>query len=429
MIDILIILVLLVLNGLFAMCEIALVSSRKARLEQQSKAGSKGATIALKLLDEPEKFLSTVQIGITLVGILAGAYGAERFTKNLQPFVEKITFLKPIAEEMSFALIVTIITYFSLLIGELVPKTIALNNPEKLTIKLAPFMRGLALVTYPLVWFLSRSTKVFLKMLFIKENKNPPLTEDELKYIIETGSRHGIIEKEESDIMQSVIKFADRKAKDVMTGRKLVSWLDINESKEKILERVSQSTSTKYPVCDGSLDKILGVISVVDLVKLLSSDHKLDLQNYLTEPVFFPENMSSFKILDDFRKKKIHIGFVVNEHGVTEGLITLHDLVEDIIGDLPEGEDEIQIIRRPDGSLLVDAGIKVEEIQKILELSTMTNNNNKTLSDFIIYQLQAAPRTGANIKFGNYRFEIVDMDGSIIDKVLISKIEAAGKNT
>jgi len=421
MVDIAIILGLLILNGLFAMCEIALVSSRKARLEQQSKAGSKGATIALKLLDEPEKFLSTVQIGITLVGILAGAYGAERFTKNLQPYMEQIDFLKPIAEEVSFTLIVTVITYFSLIIGELVPKTIALNNPEKLTIKLAPFMRGLAMVTYPLVWFLSRSTKVFLKILFIKENKNPPLTEDELKYIIDTGSRHGIIEKEEGDIMHSVIKFADRKAKDVMTGKKLISWLDINESKDKMLEHVSQSTSTKYPVCDGSLDKIIGVISVVDLIKLFSPNSKIDLRDYLTGPVYFPENMSSFKMLEDFRKRKIHIGFVVNEHGGTEGLITLHDLVEDIIGDLPEGEDENQIIKRPDGSLLVDATIKTEEIQKLLELTNMTKNNNKTLADFIIYQLQATPRTGANIKFGNYRFEIVDMDGSIIDKVLISK--------
>lgn len=419
MIDILIILFLLTLNGLFAMCEIALVSSRKGRLEQKAKQGSKGAAIALKLLDEPEKFLSTVQIGITLVGILAGAYGAEQFTKNLQPLIEQITFFKPIAEEVSFALIITIITYFSLIIGELVPKTIALNNPEKLTIKLAPFMRGLAIVTYPLVWFLSRSTKIFLKILFIKENKNPPLTEDELKYIIETGSRDGVIEKEEGDIMQRVITFADRKAKDVMTGKKLIAWLDVNESKEKILDYVIQSESTKYPVCDGSLDKILGVISVLDLIKLFSANSRNNLRDYLTEPVYFPENMSSFKILDDFRKKKIHIGFVVNEHGGTEGLITLHDLVEDIMGDLPEGEK--QIIKRPDGSLLADAAIKIGEIQSTLGLTNMSNGNCKTLSDFIIYQLQSSPKTGMSFKFGNYRFEIVDMDGSIIDKVLISK--------
>lgn len=421
MIDVIIILGLLILNGLFAMCEIALVSSRKARLEQQAKAGSKGATTALKLLDEPEKFLSTVQIGITLVGILAGAYGAERFTENLRPFMERVKIIKPFAEEVSFVLIITIITYFSLIIGELVPKTIALNNPEKLTIKLAPFMRGLTIVTYPLVWFLSRSTKVFLKMLFIKENKNPLLTEDELKYIIDTGSRHGVIEREESDIMHSVIKFADKKAKDVMTGRKLISWLDINESDDKILEYVSQSTSTKYPVCDASLDKIIGVISVLDLIKRSADKRKVDLRGFLTEPVYFPENMSSFKILEDFRKKKIHIGFVVNERGGTEGLITLHDLVENIIGDLPEGQDDIQIIKRPDGSLLVDAMITTEEIQKVLELSNMTNGDNKTLSDFMIYQIQGVPKTGASIKFGSYRFEIVDMDGSIIDKILISK--------
>jgi putative hemolysin len=220
--------------------------------------------------------------------------------------------------------------------------------------------------------------------------------------------------------MHSVIKFADRKARDVMTAKNLISWLDINESKERILDHVSQSTSTKYPVCDGSLDKILGVVSVVDLVKYFSHSN-IDLREYLSEPAFFPENMSSFRILEDFKKKKIHIGFVVNEHGETKGLITLHDLVEDIIGDLPEGEDETQILNRPDGSLLVDGAVKIEEIQNALGLANMSNGNTKTLSEFVAYQLQGTPKTGSHIKFGNYRFEIVDMDGAIIDKVLISK--------
>jgi putative hemolysin len=406
MIEIIIIFLLLLLNGLFAMCEIALVSSKRIRLEQAAKSGSKGALIALKLLAEPEKFLSTVQVGITLVGIIAGAYGAETFTKDLQPYLEKMDFIKPIAEEVTFGLIVAIITYFSLIIGELVPKTIALNNPEKITIRLAPFMRILSLITYPFVIFLSLSTKLLLKLLFIKENKNPPVTEEELKYMIDTGSQHGIIEKEEGDIMHSVIKFADRKARDVMTAKNLISWLDINESKERILDHVSQSTSTKYPV--------------VDLVKYFSHSN-IDLREYLSEPAFFPENMSSFRILEDFKKKKIHIGFVVNEHGETKGLITLHDLVEDIIGDLPEGEDETQILNRPDGSLLVDGAVKIEEIQNALGLANMSNGNTKTLSEFVAYQLQGTPKTGSHIKFGNYRFEIVDMDGAIIDKVLISK--------
>jgi putative hemolysin len=425
MTEIIIILALLILNGLFAMCEIALVSSRKSKLEQSAKQGSKGAKTALDLLKEPEKFLSTVQIGITLVGIIAGAYGGEAFTKNLQPYVEQVAWLKPYAEEVAFALIVAVITYFSLIIGELVPKSIALNNPEGITITFAPFMRGLAIVTYPFVVFLSLSTKLFLKLFMIKQRNDPPVTEDELKYMIETGSQHGIIEKQESDIMHSVFKFGDRRADNVMTQRRDITWLNINQSKEEILANIFQSTYTKFPVCDESLDKIIGVVSIRDIL-MYANNNSFNLKEHLIDPIFFPQGTPALKILDTFRKKKVHIGFVVNEYGGIEGMITLHDLVENLIGDFPEigDNDEVQIIKRDDGSFLIDGELKLEELKKELKIEKLPNENSyATLAGFIIYQIHVIPKVGDSFVFKNYKFEVMDMDGNRIDKVLISPLK------
>jgi putative hemolysin len=430
MTEIFIIVALLVLNGLFAMCEIALVSSRKSKLEQKSGQGSNGAKTALNLLKEPEKFLSTVQIGITLVGIIAGAYGGEAFTKNLQPYLEQIAWLKPYAEQAAFISIVIVITYFSLIIGELVPKSIALNNPEGITITFAPFMRGLSIVTYPFVAFLTLSTKLFLKLLMIKERNEPPVTEDELKYMIKTGSLHGVIEEQESDIMHSVFKFGDRKAENVMTRRRDIIWLNINQTKEEILAHVYQSTYTKFPVCNDSLDKIIGVISARDILMYAGSDKPFDLKTHLIDSIFFPQNTPALKILDTFRKKQIHMGFVVNEYGGTEGLITLHNLIENIIGDFPEiGDNDVaQIISRDDDTLLIDGEIEIEEFKKYLKIDILPNEKDYlTLAGFIINQMHSIPKTGDSVILNNYKIEIVDMDGNRIDKVLVSPIKIDNK--
>lgn len=420
--EILIILALLALNGLFAMCEIALVSSKKSRLEQRARQGSNGAKIALNVLKEPEKFLSTVQIGITLVGIIAGAYGAEVFTKDIQPFFEKIEWIRPYAEQVSFILIVIVITYFSLIIGELVPKSIALNNPEPITIIFAPFMRGLSIVTYPFVTFLSLSTKLFLKLLMIRARNEPPVTEEELLYMIETGSQHGIIEKQESEIMHGVFRFGDRKADNVMTRRKDIVWINIDHNKEEILANIFQSSYTKFPVCEGTLDNIIGVVSIRDIIMYAENGKRFDLKEHLVEPIFFPQGMSALKILDTFRKKRIHMGFVVNEYGGTEGLITLHDLVENIIGDLPElgDEDEVKFIKRDDNSFLIDGELEIEELKKLLKLESLPNEKNYvTLAGLMIHQLHIIPKAGDKFTLKNYIFEVMDMDGNRIDKVLV----------
>lgn len=407
------------------MCEIALVSSRKSKLEQKAKQGSKGAKTALTLLKEPEKFLSTVQIGITLVGIIAGAYGGEAFTEYLQPYFERVDVLKQYAGQIAFISIVVIITYFSLIIGELVPKSIALNNPEGITITFAPFMKGLSVITYPFVAFLTLSTKLFLKLLMIKQRNEPPVTEDELKYMIETGSQHGIIEKQESDIMHSVFKFGDRKAYNVMTRRRDMTWININQTKEEIAAKVYQSTYSKFPVCDGSVDKIIGVISVRDILININSDKPFDLKQHLMDSIFFPQYTPVLKILETFQKKQIHMGFVVNEYGGTEGLITLHNLIEDIIGDFPEIDesDEMLITERKDGSWLIDGEIEIEKFKEHLKIDILPNEKDYvTLGGFIINQLHSIPKTGDFTILSNYKVEVVDMDGNRIDKVLVSRI-------
>lgn len=420
--EILIIFLLLLLNGLFAMCEIALVSSKRSRLEQRAIKGSKGAKNALELLNEPERFLSTVQIGITLVGIIAGAYGAEAFTKEIQPYFENLTWIGHYAEEVSFTFIIVIITYFSLLIGELVPKSIAFNNPEAIASACAGFMKMLTKITWPFVWFLSTSTKLILKILIIKERKEPPVTEEELKYMIETGSQHGVIEKQEGEIMHSVFKFGDKQAESLMTPRNDIIWLNLKNDKLQMQAYAFQSAFTKYPVCEDSLDNIKGIISLRDVMHYAQAKESFDINEHILEPLFFLKGTPALKILDVFKKKKIHMGFVINERGETLGMVTLHDLVENIMGDFPEigDNDEVKIIKRADGSLLVDGELKIEELKKLLGIESLSGEKNySTLAGLIIYHLHTIPKAGDSLILHKHKFEIMDMDGNKIDKILI----------
>jgi putative hemolysin len=423
MTEILIIFGLLLLNGFFAMCEIALVSSRKAKLSQSAGNGSKGAKIALDLLEEPEKFLSTVQIGITLVGIIAGAYGGEAFADDVQPFFEQFSWSIEYAEQIAFGAIVGIITYFSLIIGELVPKSIALNNPERITMIFSPVMKGLAIITYPIVFFLTISTKILLKLLRIRERKEPPVTEEELKYMIETGSKHGVIEKQERDILQRVFRFGDFAAIDVMVPKIDIVWIDVKDSIQDITRAISKATYTKYPLCEGGLDNIQGVISVKDIMDV-NNGEVADLRSRMVPPIFFPAGRSALKVLDDFRINRVHIGFVVDEYGSTIGLITLHNLVENVMGNLPDIHQEVDlIINREDGSILIDGELKIYALKKLLKLKRLPREKSySTLAGFMLYQFSKTPNTGDQFEYGGFKFEVVDMDGQRIDKVLVKKM-------
>lgn len=405
------------------MCEIALVSSRKSRLEQAAQKGSRGAGIALVLLEEPEKFLSTVQVGITLVGIIAGAYGGEAFTADIQPLFERSEFLRPYAQEIAFISVVAVITYFSLIIGELVPKTIAMNNPEGITITFAPFMRFLSIVTYPIVVFLSFSTRVFLRLLMIKEKQNPVVTEEELKYMIETGSQHGVIEQQESEIMKSVFRFGDHTASSIMTHRSDIVWIEHRQSLGEIMEEIKGSSHSRFPVCDESLDKIIGFVTVKSLLQAMNEKNTFELDALLQEPVFIAMNTPALKILDTFRRKRIHMGFVVNEFGGIEGVVTLHDLVENIVGEFPETDTQDgTAVKRADGSWLADGDMRIEELKKITGAGYLPKViNYTTLAGFVLHRLEKVPAVTDFFEYKGFRFEVVDMDGNRIDKVLIKK--------
>lgn len=422
--NIVIILLLIAINGLFAMSEIALVSSTKIKLQQMAKKGNKGAAISLKLMDEPEKFLSTVQVGITLIGIIAGAFGGITLAKDIEPFFAQFAILKKFADEISLILTITIITYLSLIIGELVPKAIAFNNPEKITSILAPFMNGLFRFALPVVTVLSGSTKLLLKLFRIKENSEPPVTEEELKLLIEQGTKYGTFEKEESDLLKNIFKFGDRKAYAIMTNRQDLVWIDINDKLETVKKIITNSSFSRFVVCEGSTDKVHGVVSVKDFVKLLLSGEEFDLRKILEEPLYIPDNLSTLRLLERFKQTKSHYAIVVDEYGTLQGMITLHDLIENIFGYLPDKSqfEEPEIISRDDGSLLIDGTIIIEELKEKLDLNSLPESDDyTTLGGMMMYYLKRIPKSGDKIELMNYDFEIMDMDGKRVDKVLVTK--------
>jgi putative hemolysin len=422
--EIIIILLLVLLNGIFAMSEIALVSSRKVRLEERAKRGNKGARTALGLIQEPERFLSTVQIGMTLIGVISGAYGGATIAKDIQPYIAEINLLRPYASEVSFVLVIGIITYFSLVIGELVPKTLAFNDPEGISMKISRVMQALSVITTPLVIILSFSTKFFLKIFRVKQKTRPPVTEEELKILLEQGTSSGILETKETEMIKSIFRFGDRRAQNIMTPRQDIIWIDIKDNIQVIKNTIMESKLSVYPVCDDSLDRITGIISVKGFLKIINDENTDNLRSIITQPLFIPENLPAIRVLDKFRAKKVYTAVVINEYGSIEGLITLHDLIENIFGDLPDEYEQAEtpIFRREDGSLLIDGAVHIDELREILNIE-FTADSFSTLGGFLMYQLNKIPAIGDNLKYGSYKFEVVDMDGKRVDKVLVSKIQ------
>jgi putative hemolysin len=431
--EIVIIIVLLLLNGLFSMSEIALLSSRRSRLEEKAKQGKSGAKIALDLLKHPERFLSTVQIGITVVGVILGAFGGEAFATKLDPLLQNIGVPITYSYNIAFGVVVTIITYLSIVIGELVPKAIGITYAESITVNLSPLMRFLALVAKPMVFLLTISTKSILKLLGIKDRVEAPVTEEEVKTMIEQGTQHGVFEQEEGDMIKSIFRFGDRKAYAIMTARQEISWLDVNDSLEEVRMQVYNSNFTKFPVCDGDLDDIIGVLSVKDFLKA-EKQHQLDLRTLVAQPLYIPENLMAIKILERFREKRTYMGIVVDEFGSTIGMITMHDLVESIFGDLPgfgEPEDP-DIVTRDDGSMFIDGSMQIDELRDIINIPALDDEKEEgeyaTLGGFMMYKLGKVPHEGDIFTADGYKFEVVDMDGNRVDKVWVKKDEGETNN-
>ena len=432
MFEAIVIVILIIINGIFSMSEIALISSRKTRLQQKAKYGNKNALIALELAKEPDKFLSTVQIGITLVSTLASAYGGSTITKALAAEWALIPMIAPYAEILSFTVVVGATTYLSLILGELVPKAIGMNNPEGIAVQFAPFMKLLAKLTSPLVAFLSISTKLILKILNVEMSEEAPMTEEELKLIIEQGSQHGIIEKKESELVKGVFRFGDRKAHTLMTNRSDIAWLDINSSEMEVRHVIFNSGYYMFPVCDKSLDKVLGVVYIRDVFKQFVELEEVILEELIKQPLYVHMNMPALQLLENFRKNRNYAAMILNEYGEIQGLATLHDIIESIFGEMPAftENDELKAVKREDGSWLVDGDTKIDELKEILDFHRFTNEYS-TLGGFMMYQLERLPKEADIVDFGEYRFEIMDMDGNKVDKVLVqllSKKKGEGDN-
>ena len=423
--EILIVLVLIVLHGFLVLGEIALLTSKRSRLEGEQMKGNLNAAIAVKLLDNIDNYLSAMQIGITLISIVEGAYAGVAIGHKLEPFVAMIPAFAPYAEQISISIVVTLITYLSLIIGELAPKYIAIQYAEALAIACAPVMLIITRVTGPISVFLSWSTKMFMRLLFIKPNDQQSISEDEIKLMVKMANQQGVLEQKESEFIQNILRFADRDAYTVMTHRNNIEWLDIRAERAENDRIIRESGYTKFLVCDDSIENILGVVKLRDYFDKCDKPG-FNMREILTPPLFIPETMNALKILERFRKERNYFAVVVDEYGSTQGIITLHDLTENIFGTLPDMDDieEPAIVVREDGSLLVDGMIPIDELRETIRLKEFDfeDTDYSTLAGFILYKLSEIPKAGDFLETEGHRFEIVDMDKSKIDKVLVSKV-------
>ncbi|MDP2853891.1 MAG: hemolysin family protein [Smithellaceae bacterium] len=432
--ELLVVALLLIINGIFAMYEIALISARRSSLEEEAKFGRLGAKTALALLAEPEKVLSAIQVGITLIGIVSGAYAGLALAEDVAPLLKNVGWLAPYAHTLSVVVVVGIITYLSLIVGELVPKTIALNHAEPIAIFLSPAMKVFSSVTYPVVWILSISTKLVLKLFGVQNRIEAPVTEEELRMFLKKGSEHGVIEKEESDMINEVIRFGDKRASALMTPRVDVTWLDIHQTPDEILSESLNSSFPRLLVCEDEVDYVKGVVNVKDILAYYIKHQTLRLEEILLEPLYIAEQAPALKVLEMFRKTKKHFGIVINEYGSVEGIITLHDLTENIMGDLPAlGDiDEPEVFQREDGSYLMDGSMKVEDVEDLLKVHSLFEEEDErpdvnTLGGLAMYQLNRIPKIGEKFTASGYLFEIVDMDGNRVDKLLVRVVAPEAK--
>lgn len=421
--EMIIILFLILLNGIFAMVEIAVVSARKSKLQQLAQEGDKNAQAVLDLKNSPNRFLSTVQIGITLIGILAGAFGGATIAESLAGYFKTIPYLASYSEAIGIAIVVSAITYLSLIIGELVPKRLALSNPELIASLAARPMRTLSKVSAPLVYLLSISTDFILQLFQIKPTEES-VSVEEIRMLIREGTRLGIFEATEKDIVERTLQLGDKKVNTMMTPRKKIVWLDIDSSFKSIRSRVARNPHSHFPVCRNTLDKVLGVVLTEDILANFLIEERIDLKKFLHKPLFIPQTTDGLRVLELFKKSGIHMALVVDEYGNVQGIISMTDVLEAIVGDIPNidelGEQEIR--KRDDGSFLVDGLVPIDEFKEYFHLHKMPgekSGNYHTVGGFLMYKLNRIPRVGDSLELEQLRFEIIDMDSHRVDKILI----------
>ena len=422
--DIFILGFLILLNGLFSMSEIALVSARKARLEGQADRGDKKAKLALEMSSHPETFLSAVQIGITLISIVTGVYSGEKFSKDLQPVIEKVEMFRPYAEGISTALIVVVVTFVSIIFGELIPKRIGLLRSEKIAKNAAGPMRFFARLFYPVVWLLNKTSNLFCRIFNIRRMKEDAVTEEEIKTLITEGTEAGTIDEAEQEIIERVFHLGDRNITSLMTHRSDIIWFSLDDNEDKIKEKILQEPHSAYPICDGSIDQIKGVVSIKDLYV---SPDDTPFREIMNPALFIPENNSPYQVLEKFKESKIHSAFIVDEYGSILGLLTLNDILEAIVGEMPQPDvDDYEIRKRDDGSYLVDGQIPFYDFLTRFEKTEWMNEGEHdfdTLAGFILHELERIPKTSDQLDWKGFHIEVMDMDGHRIDKLLVTLSE------
>ncbi len=421
--EILIILLLILLNGVFSMSEIALISARKNRLETAAKKGSKKAQAALDLANSPNKLLSTVQIGITLIGILTGIFSGAKITTDVKLFVDGFETLKPYADSLSVGIVVVILTFFSLVLGELLPKRIGLNYPEAIAKTMAIPMKTVATITAPFIWLLTTTTEFLLKILQIKPTADGKVTEEEIKAIIKEGTDHGEVQEIEQDILERVFHIGDRKVNSLMTHRNSVIFIPLNSTKKQVKELMLKELHSVYPIFGDSFNEIVGVVNLKNIFSNIDNDN-FSLTTIMTEAPYLMEQTTAYTALENFKKSGIHYAFVSDEYGDFQGIITLNDILEALVGDASDFyKDDFQLTEREDGSWLVDGHYSLHDFLTYFELDELINEYEvTTVSGLIMTELAHIPKQGEKLIWHKYELEVMDMDGVKIDKVLVKSL-------
>ena len=424
LVEILVVFGLTLVNGVLAMSELAIVSARRARLETMAADGSRGARAALRLAEGPTAFLSTVQMGITLVGIVAGAFSGATLGNRLGVWLNDFPFIAPHGQTIAFIAVVVLITYLSLVIGELVPKRMALGNPEAIATTVARPMLGLARAGAPVIWLLKKSTEAVFRLFGLKSERDETVSEEEVRALISEGTEAGVFEPEEKEMIEGVLRLADRAVRVIMTTRTEVVWIDRHAEWTEIATAISRNHHSRVLVCDGSIDMPVGVLATRDLLAASLRGEKLDLADYLTPPIIVTDWTPVLRHIDLFRREGVHFAVVVDEYGSTEGIVTPTDVLETIAGDLPERgeEEEPTLVRRADGSFLIDAMMPIDEVEDRLGLKGLGGDGYATLAGFVIDRLGHLPQVGERVLVAGNWFEVVDLDGRRIDKILVSPV-------
>ena len=425
--EIVVILILILINGVLAMSEAALVASRKARLQQKESEGNKSASVAIKLLEDPNIFLSAVQIGITLIGVLAGAVGGATISETLAVTLAGVAYIGEYSESISLGIVVLTITILSLWLGELVPKRLGINSPERIAIVVAGPVLFISKVFSPFIKLMSNATNFVLRLIGVNPSNEPPITEEELQMLIMQGTQAGVFEEAEQDMVEGIFSLADQRVYSLMTPRTEIVWLDVNDTTEEILEKIANSSYSRFPVRQDSLEKIVGIVKSRDLLVTSLSNQKINLKE-LAKPAFYiPETMLASRALEMLKKNNTELLLVIDEFGGVQGLLTINDILEEIVGDM-EGE-EPQATQRQDGSWLLDGMLEVDEFKEIFHLSSLPHEGEyETLSGFVMASLGRIPQAADHFEWHNLRFEVIDMDGRRVDKVLVTskqKVAAA----